>query len=516
MVAAPSSANSAAHTSEIELKLEFAPADASRLVSHPALAPNVAPPEERELVSTYFDTPDCALHKAGLYLRVREIDGRFLQTIKAAKGGAGILERYEWEHELVDRRPDLDAARGTALEPFLTAKVRAALQPIFETRIQRRTHRFRSGDTEIEAAFDRGAISTKVQTCPICELELELKLGDRRELFRLARTIAKDIPLRLEIKTKAERGFELYGKRRLEAEKALPVHIPPTMPAAEAFRLIALSCLRQIVANEPAVCAGHTEALHQMRIGVRRLRAAIAIFSGLVDGETLKRVKAELRWIMGQLGPARELDVFAADVLEPLRAGRSDDPRAAALQRDFEQKRKEAYAAAGAAIQSERFRAVVLDLAEWIETGAYPDGRRKAEAGPVAEYVRARLAKLRKRIKRKGAELRHLSVEDQHRLRIAAKRLRYATEFFASTFPGERAEARRSETLKTLKELQDSLGGLNDLATHRSLMVSHAGAATKHTVLSRIAGGERAETLLRKAEQAFARFAAVKPFWKAS
>lgn len=496
------------HASEVELKLEFSPADMARLVSHQALTPNLAPPEERVLVSTYFDTPNCALHEAGFYLRVREVGGRFLQTIKTAKSRIDPLERFEWERELPSRQPDLDAAKGTALEPLLTAEIRAALQPVFETRIRRRTHRLGSGDVEIEAAFDRGDISTRDQMCPICELELELKRGQKRDLFRVARAVANDIPLRLEIKTKAERGFELYAKRRLEPEKAIPVHIPPATPAGEAFRLIALSCLRQIVANEPAVCAGQAEALHQMRIGVRRLRAAIAIFADFVDGEALRKVKTELRWIMRQLGPARELDVFAADVLASLRSG-PEIPGATTLARDFEERRKAAYTTAVEAILSHRFRTAILDIAEWIETGVHL----REVAVPVAEHARTELAKLRKRIKRKGADLRHLSVAKQHRLRIAAKRLRYATEFFAGTFSGAAAEKLRNEALKALKDLQDSLGGLNDLATHRALIADHAGSSDG-SAPSHLVAEERAEALLEKAEQAFARFAAVKPFWK--
>jgi triphosphatase len=517
MVAARGSAHPAR---EVELKLEFSPADTARLVSHPALAPDLGPAEECDLISTYFDTPDCALHKKGVYLRVREAGGRFLQTIKTAKSATEMFERYEWERELPDRRPDLDSAKGTALEPFLTPEIRAALRPVFETRIRRRIHRLLRNGSEIEAAIDRGEISTRAQTCPICELELELRSGDKRELFRLARAIAAELPLRIEVKTKAERGFELHAGRRLEAEKAAPLDVPPDMPVGEAFRAIALGCLRQIVANEPAVCAGQSEALHQMRIGVRRLRAAITIFADIARGEEMERIKAELRWIMRELGPARELDVFAADVLAPLRASRPEDVRATGAHRDFEQRRKQAYVSAANAIQSDRFHTAIFDIAEWIEIGAMSEvedrERKRPRARAVAEHARKELAKLRKKIKRKGADLRHLSVAQRHRLRIAAKRLRYATEFFASTFPGEAAGKLRTESLKALKDMQDSLGSLNDLATHRALVADHLEGEAKDSASSRLAASEpQAETLLRKAEQAFARFAGTKSFWKA-
>ena len=510
---------SAREASEVELKLEFSPADAARLTTHPALEANLAAAEERDLVSTYFDTPDCALHNAGVYLRVRESGGRFLQTIKIAKTKTEMLERYEWERQVAARAPDLESAKGTALEPLLTPKVRASLEPIFETRIRRRIHSLARDGSEIEAAIDRGDISTRMQSCPICELELELKGGVRKELFRLARAIAADVPLRIEVKTKAERGFELVAGRRHEAEKAASVHVPPEMPAGEAFRAIAFGCLRQIVANEPAVCAGHAEALHQMRIGIRRLRAAIALFADVVSDGELEKVKTELKWIMRELGPARDLDVFAAGVLGPLREKHPEHTGLAETHDAFEKKRKETYASVADAIRSARFRSAILDLAEWIEVGAsWEDDDEDSEAlrtRQVAKHARKKLARLRKRTKRKGAELHQLSVAQRHRLRITAKRLRYATEFFANSFPGDASAKRRTESLSALKDLQDELGALNDLATHHALIAERSDAATPEAVALHLAPAQsQTETLLRKAEQAFNRFAGTKAFWK--
>lgn len=504
---------SARQASEVELKLEFPPADAARLASHPALAATLAPAEEQELISIYFDTPDCALHKAGVYLRIRECGGRFVQTVKSAKSKTDILERFEWEQPVSGRMPDLDRAKGTALEALLKRKLRASLQPMFETRIRRRIYRIGLNDAEIEVAIDRGEINTKDRTRPICELELELKQGEKRELFRLARRLAEDVPLRFEVKTKAERGYALLRDGAFAAEKAVEVDIPPGMTSGEAFRAIALSCLRQIVANEPATCAGQAEALHQMRIGLRRLRAAIAIFAGIVGGKEAEKIKDELRWITRKLGPARDLDVFAADVLAPLRESHPDHEGIAAAHRDLEQRRADAYANARSAIDSGRFRAAMLDLAEWIEIGSWAadddEERQARRRRPVSEHAEERLARLRKRIKRKGAGLRGLDVPQRHRLRIRAKRLRYATEFFASTFPGEQRAKRRLESLNALKDLQDALGGLNDLATHRALIV-------EGTPVNPLAAAEaQAEALLLKAERAFARFAETRAFWKA-
>jgi len=509
--------DSARQAKEVELKLEFDPADAARIAAHPALEASLGPVEDQQLVSTYFDTPDCALHRLGVYLRIRESGGRYVQTIKSAKSKTELLERLEWEREIPNGTLDLDGLEDTALGPLLTPAIRASLGPVFETRVTRHICRVEQDGAEIELAVDRGEIAIRTHTRPISEVELELKRGQKRALFRLAHVLAETVPFRLEVKTKAERGYELLQDRLYQAEKAAEIDIPPEMQTGEAFRAIAQSCLRQIMANEPSMCAGRAEALHQMRIGLRRLRAALAIFAEIVDDDDLAKIKGELKWITKELGPARDLDVFGADVLRPLRAKRPEDPAIAASHRDFEEKRMAAYARAAAAARSLRFRAAVLDLAEWIETGPWAtddDKERKAlRPRPVADHAEKKLARLRKRIKKKGADLRHRSVSQRHRLRIRAKRLRYATEFFAGTFPGDASAKRRTESLSALKDLQDALGGLNDLATRHVLIADSLDSEPK---TSGLADAEaQAENLLLKAEQAFARFAETKAFWKA-
>ena len=130
----------------------------------------------------------------------------------------------------------------------------------------------------------------------------------------------------------------------------------------------------------------------------------------------------------------------------------------------------------------------------------------------MKELIKDELALLRKQIKKRGAKLAGLGVGALDKLRIRAKRLRYATEFFAGTFPGEKARARRADSLAALKDLQDALGGLNDLATHRTLL-----GGGKEDVRDDHAWRKdpAAKSLLADAQEAYARFAKTKPFWKA-
>jgi triphosphatase len=508
---------SARGSKEIELKLEFDPADAQRIKSDPLLeAESVGPPEAQHLVSVYFDTANLALSKAGVFLRVREVGGRYLQTVKAMESKADLIERFEWEQEVSGPSPDLSVVDGTPLHEVLTRARRASLYPLFETRMQRTLRRVARAGSEIEVAVDEGEIVAGKRRVPVSEVELELKEGSAAELFSLARALAEVLPLRLAIKTKSERGFELLSKADHAVEKASEVDIKPDVTAAEAFRAIARSCLRQIIVNEPAVVAGHAEALHQMRVGLRRLRAAISIFADVVANGDLDRVKAELKWITQELGPARDLDVFAADVLAPLQKAHPRDAGVGVAQRDFEERRKAAYDRATDSLRSERFRKDLLALAAWIEVGDWASSEAARE--PITERARKELARLRKGVKKRGSDLRHVSAQERHRLRIRAKRLRYATEFFAKTFPGEGNLKRRDELLAALKDLQDALGGLNDLETRHGLMNGTGGEGPPVEMAAAIPDPAREaasrERLLADAEKAFARFAEAKAFWK--
>ena len=495
---------------EIELKFELEPQDVARIASHP-LFRDRRTAEERDLISAYFDTGDFTLRKAGVYLRVRDTGTGYVQTVKSMSSEAEPMERFEWERQITSPRPELDHAEGTALAPVLTPEVRASLRRLFETVIKRKTYLVASGASEIEVAIDQGEVVSGERRRPISELELELKHGETKDLLRLARKFAEALPLRLAVKTKAERGYELVEGGSHDVEKAADIDIKPDMASADAFRAIVHSCLRQVIVNEPAVSGGQAEALHQMRIGLRRVRAAIAVFDDLVADDEQDKIKAELKWITQELGPARDLDVFASDVLKPLQAAHPGDDKVAATHREVEEKRAAAYARAASSARSPRFRNLLIDLVEWIEAGSWSvdddEVRKELRTRPVAELAKKELRRLRKRVKKRGADLRHQSAQQRHKLRIRAKRLRYATEFFAGTFESETSAKRRGDALSALKDLQDALGGLNDIATRHTLIAPGVGHGS--------AGSEdQAAKLLRNAEEAFARFVDTKAFWK--
>jgi CHAD domain-containing protein len=299
------------------------------------------------------------------------------------------------------------------------------------------------------------------------------------------------------------------------------------MTCADAFRVIAHNGLRQLAANEPAVRDGRPDALHQMRVGLRRVRAAMSLFRDIVADEESKQVKGDLKWLAGTLGPARDLDVFMTDVLVPLREEHPDHPGLGDICHDIEVRRLRAYADAVAACRSERYQTVLLDTMEWIESGPWRTSDdallRTRREQPITALAGDEMSRRRRKIIKAGKNLRDCSAEERHELRIRGKKLRYAVEFFADVFPGKRNTRRRDAMLEALRDLQEALGGLNDIATRERLAEKIAAEGRGDDQAGRkrafaagmIVGRQHARhaALLEAAERAYANIADSKAFW---
>jgi triphosphatase len=519
---------------EIELKLEVDPGEVAgikRRLRHLS----VTEPATRTLVSVYFDTARWTLREHRLSLRVRRVGRQYVQTVKSADGpAAGLYDRWEWEHPTDGPQPELSWTTETALDPLLHGNLGRSLRPLFETRVRRTEFRLARRGAVIAAALDHGTVRAGSRHCTVCELELELSRGRPQALFSVAEVLGKVAPMHLSVKTKADRGYGLLQRKGNPAPKpSQSVQVAPTATAGGAFQTIARGCLRELIANEKAVLARDGEALHRMRIALRRLRAATGVFSEVLADRQLARIDSELRWIGRQLGPARDLDVFIAEVVGPLRERHPNDRKTSRICRNFEHNRAVAYRRLAASLQSARLRRLELDLTHWIEAGPWVTRQAGAASRrrdrPVRKLAVEALARRRKKLRKTGERLTKLSRKDRHRLRIRAKKLRYIIEFFAALFPGKKRAARCRETLSALADLQDSLGGLNDLARREALCahegqmtapgagpVSRTGAVPR-TFTARVsltAQTARVAQLLRQAESAFKRFRAAKPFWE--
>jgi inorganic triphosphatase YgiF len=485
-----------------------------------------------KLVSVYFDTDKLDLHKHGLSLCVRSDGHQHLQTI-ASENGQASGTRGEWECELQSDMPDLKAIENTPAEKVLrNKKLLRSIRPIFETRVTRATYHIKIGDSLIQVAFDQGEIDTGRESTPLSEVELLLKRGQPGDLFRLAKTIAKKAPVELAFISKAERGYRFLVGDGLTAVKGATVALHPDITTRQAFQVIGRACLRQLADNLPALRKGDPEALHQARVALRRLRAAMTLFAEIIRASATEAIKAELMWITGEFAPAREMDVLWARADATTKEAQALVTEAEldglpALDDELAQRRQRAFRRARAAVESERFRVLLIDLAAWIETGEWlsaDDPLQRAESElQIDQFASAELDRRWKSVLKRGQKLRSLDPGRGHKLRIAIKIIRYASEFFVGVFPGGKAKRRRKVFLDTLEPAQDCLGELNDITVHQHFTANlaaerqhePAGEESMAFAAGLLSGHEQARLadVMTTAEQALRRCARVKPYW---
>jgi inorganic triphosphatase YgiF len=507
--------------SEIELKLSFPPAVLRRLGAH-RLVKGGARPVNRKLHTVYYDTPSLDLWRRGVALRVRRAGRRWVQTVKV--GGSvrgGLHQRTEIESEIAGPQPDLARIReGDLAGVFASPQVRGHLQPVFITDFSRSSRTLDlGGATTVEASIDSGGIRSGGRVEPVNELELELKSGEASRLYDLALGLLKDVPLAIENRSKAERGFALARGESLAPVKARPPTLAIDMAVDQAFTAVIWTSLAHLQANERGMLAGEDpEYLHQMRVALRRLRSAFSVFAPLLPAEAIAPIRTELKWLGGSLGLARDWDVFVTETLPPVHAEFGEHSALAAFDQQCAVLRREAVRRARRTVASQRYQRLALTLAgrltaaEW--SAGLDDAGRDRLAAPVVDYAGTVLERRYDRVRKRGRKLASLSPAELHCLRIAIKKFRYATDFFAGLYEGKRAR----ETLKRLARLQDILGAINDAATVGNLVgeVLHGAngrqAAEARGILLGWSRG-RAATLRRELNTAWKAFGAAEKFW---
>lgn len=457
---------------ETELKLALDPAQRRALLRHRLLAA-ATPLGSRRLTNIYYDTPDLALRKRGVALRLRRQGGQWLQTVKCAGEVAGGLSaRPEWEAPYDGIAFDFGIVDDAALRRWLErGRIRNRLTPVFETVFTRRSWRSEPAEgVAVLLMLDAGAIASGGAQAPISELELELAAGDADDLLALALRLATDLPLHPEPLSKAQRGYLLFEGAAEKPCKAGPSPLTPELAPVEGFRAVALECIAQIQANAAGARENrHPEFLHQLRVALRRLRSALRVFAPALDSQKAAGVAGELAALAGRLGAARDWDVLATEVLAPACAAFPADARLARLAAAAAGQRERSQAAARAALSGRDYGRVMLQLLAFCRR---PAPATTTPAPRLAAFARGELARLQRRVRRRARRAAALGSAALHRVRIAAKHLRYALEFFAPLRSGRRLR----EPLGHIVALQESLGQLNDLANAARLLEEAAGA----------------------------------------
>lgn len=290
---------------------------------------------------------------------------------------------------------------------------------------------------------------------------------------------------------------------------ALPGRLSPGMACDTAFRIIARRHLDAVIAQHDGTCRGDPEALHQIRIALTHLRTAIRFFSPMVDDALRPNVWAELKWLNGQLGMVRDLDV----AIERVVAESGDELAVVAELQHWDEKRAESHRLLARALQSARYRRLVEQTSTWIESGPWSTRRSKEAIRlrrcTLADHATERLTEWETRLLKKARKLRKLDTEKRHRLRLLNKRLTYSIESLQDLF-AEETLAQQKSILKQLRRAQRSLGQLNDDARGQALAASLNGAGLD--VGSRFHDRKREKKLLRTASEAYRKLDKAKPF----
>ena len=507
---------------ETELKLHIDPRHIARLRGHP-LFKQATRRISRKLYSVYYDTPDLDLWRAGVTLRLRRISGRWVQTVKG--GGtvaAGLHQRREFESAITAPFPDFSAiGDGELAAHFASPRLRAHLKPMIVTEFTRISSMLAPANgVAIEASIDRGIVKIGAATEPICELELEVKTGPAWRAYQVAMQLLETAPLLVEDRSKAERGIALHLGARCKPRKAPPSPVAAGMTSNGAFKALVVTCLAHYTANLRGMLDGaDPEYLHQMRVALRRLRSVFSTFAPLFPAAVLEPPVAETRWLARILGAARDWDVFVAETLAPVSARYAQHPGMAALTRSAALRRGAANRIARRAVVAARGQGLLLALGAWISAEtwleAFNQTQRAEMQRPVSGFAHTVLDAALKRVHKRGRHFANLAPPELHRLRIAAKKLRYATGFFAPLHDGKNAR----DYQDALARLQDALGFYNDAVKTTSLAERASrglrGAAANEArgiMLGWSAGMQSVGT--RHLKRVWKEFRAAEPFWE--
>ncbi len=354
-------------------------------------------------------------------------------------------------------------------------------------------------------------------------LDGELRVGEVvRACHRVRLAGAPEAVAALAARLAAECGASvpatpLAGEAALARGLLAPVPdlpaVPPGLSVADAFAHVAAP-LAATVLYWAGRDIDDPRTVHQMRVGVRRLRSALKLFRLAIASEPVVRLEGELRDLAAQLGAVRDWDVFTTETVPPAERALDGDRRLRRLAVAAGRRRAAAHADLRLYLASLRFRLLALDLAglaglrRW-EATADP-ARAALLAGDSATYAALILDKHRRKMRKSAVHIIDLPGPELHNIRKRGKTLRYACEFFAPLFP---AQAGR-RFIRALSRMQERLGHVNDAATATALIgmleTGRSGFAAG-AVLGYIAG--HGTGLRRAAEKQWRKFRRADPFW---
>ncbi len=455
---------------ELELKFQVPPPQRARIEA--ALLAS-GPVARQRLQARYFDTPQGALQRAGMVLRLRKEGRQWMQTVKCA-ADAGSFDRIEHNARArsgaaVDVALHDQTPAGPLLRQALvdTGENARALQAIFTTDVVRLARLFSTAQTTVEVALDRGRITVAGRELSVLEIEFELKAGLPSALIELAQDWCPRYGLWLDPQSKGIAG------RRLAAQDAVPAAVTAE-PIKRTKRARVLDVLSEVLGsvlvhvlwNGREVAAGQAtdRHVHQLRVGLRRLRSALRELAALPELSSLPAgVEQTLTALFRELGEHRDALVLVPQVERQLADAGAPPPG---------EKPQPTVPDIGAAVRDPAFQSAllaVIGLRYRLQERAVDAATgRKA----LRRTVTRRLAKLYAQSLERGDRFAQLQEPERHRIRKRLKRLRYLSELMRPLYSQRNVD----RFVAALKDLQDALGEYQDAAVGRGLWQTRARA----------------------------------------
>ncbi|HET9068989.1 MAG TPA: CHAD domain-containing protein [Amaricoccus sp.] len=516
---------------ETELKIWLDEAELARLDHLPDLS-GMRRAERRveRLASIYYDTPDQALAAAGVSLRLRRVGRRWLQTIKRREEGSaatGLFSQLEDEFPAPGGRLVLDGPDPEgALAAVRAAAAGAPVAPVFETRVRRIVERLAvPGGGEVELALDAGEIVAGEALAPIREAELELVSGEVGAVYALARLLFPTGPVRFAPENKAALGYRLArtgeAERPLRPRSAGAPRFGPDATVETAARDVFRDCLGQIAANMAVVAeSAAIEGPHQLRVGLRRLRTAFAVFGPSLGEAATAPLAATARDLGRVAGELRDADVLMSEVVAGAARLGLDPAARGALDAALETRREEVRARVRGALAGPEATGFLFDLGAFIEGRGWlvaSDYSQSARlAAPIGEVAPQILARRHRKAMKLGRKVRELDASGLHELRKELKKLRYTVDTFAPLYEGTRMPS----YLRALKELQDSFGSMNDAVMAGEALSGPGAPGSADPAAQRAVGWTLGTLAVREADdrprlfEHWDRLADTRPFWR--
>ncbi|MCI4662815.1 MAG: CYTH and CHAD domain-containing protein [Neomegalonema sp.] len=526
---------------EYELKIALSPIALSQLALGPALRLyQVSEPKTRALRSVYFDTPHHGLRQERIALRLRQVDGRWVQTVKHAPEPIrnGISNPLESEVQVGEPVPQIESIEPKKLRRQVQEITsRTTLQPIFETQIKRSEVQWRlpaelcggDRDSRVLICLDQGHVEAQGRKMAVGEVEIELIEGEIAAVFVAARMLFAGRIVSLSTHSKASLGYALLsgGLEPPQVQRAGAVALTKSSSAGVAFEAILRSASAQITANLPlmmpeqlgladngAVKIDRAEAVHQFRVGVRRLRSALKLHRPLLERRKVRAIESQARDIFRIVGALRDADVLHDEILAPSLFEDNDIIRASdleALRALVATRKADLRTSLPERLSAERVGAFVFDLLALIETRSWePQATKKQNrsAQPARAFAAEILQEAWEEAQGWGDHLGRLTIVERHEMRKALKTLRYGCDFYKPLFAGEKCET----FLAHLRKLQNVFGFLNDLAMAEQLVTLAPGHRGVRAVIAHHhALSEKAWT---KAQRRWGELEAVPVFWR--